>query len=414
MSYKQKIYELKHTRAQAMEAAKGFLAEKKMDDWKSKMDEVDGLNAEIDAYERMLGEHGRFGEPQEPAGKPGKGEGEETGYQKAVKRFAEAARKFFKVDKAAGDMMQEGVADDGGYTVPEDIVTKVIRLRDSKESLLGEVTVKNVKTKSGKRTIKKRSQHKGFATVAEAAKFGKTGTPQYTTLEYEIEKRGGYLPVTNELLEDSDENIAAEAEEWLADESRVTANREIMDVVKTKEQVIFTSLDDIIKVWIGLGSSFRAISKLITNDDGLAWLSTLKDQNGRYLLSPNPADPKQLQLCAGPHVLPVKTYDNDTIPTENGIIPAVLGCLKEGVIYWDRRQLTVKVSDVAVVGDLNAFEQDLTIWRGSLRDDCTMRDDESFVYGGIDTAAVSGEAADNGTVDEGTTDTGTADEGEGA
>ena len=49
----------------------------------------------------------------------------------------------------------------------------------------------------------RRGQHQGFATVAEAAKFGKAATPQFAVLEYSIEKRGGYLPVTNELLEDS-------------------------------------------------------------------------------------------------------------------------------------------------------------------------------------------------------------------
>lgn len=395
MNFKQEIYELKHQRAQAMEAAKGLLAEKKMDEWSAKMKEVDGFNDQIDAYEKMAGEAGRFGQAENPDPvKPGKAADGENSYEKACKAFADAARNGFRVSKAAGDMMQEGVSADGGYTVPEDIVTRIIKFRDSKESLLGEVTVKHVKTKSGRRTYKKRSQHTGFATVAEAGKFGKTATPKYATLEYEIEKRGGYLPVSNELLEDSDANIAAEATEWLGDEARVTANNEIVAVVKSKEAVDLVDLDGIIDAWIGLGSSFRAISKLITNDDGLAYFSKLKDSNGRYLLSPNPADPKQLQICAGPNILPVKVYDNDTIPSDGTKIPMILGTLKEGVVYWDRRQFSVKVSDVAVVGELNAFEQDLTLWRGSLRDDCTMRDDEAFVNGYIDVAA----SADTGSV----------------
>lgn len=40
--------------------------------------------------------------------------------------------------------MQEGVNADGGYAVPEDIVTAIIDRRDSKESLLGEVRVVKV------------------------------------------------------------------------------------------------------------------------------------------------------------------------------------------------------------------------------------------------------------------------------
>lgn len=216
-------------------------------------------------------------------------------------------------------------------------------------------------------------------------------------MEYKIEKRSGYLPVTNELMEDSDENITAEAELWLAGEARATANNEIIAVIKEKVATDLVNLDGIIAAWIKLGSAFRSISKLVTNDDGLAWLGTLTDINGRYLLSPNPADPKQLQLCAGPYVLPVKPYDNSTLASDGTKIPMILGSLKEGIAYWDRRQLTVKVSDVAVVGELNAYEQDLTLWRGSLRDDCTLRDEDAFVYGYIDTAAAA--ASEDGSGD---------------
>lgn len=391
---KQKLYALKDERTTALDAADAALDAGNMEEYESKLDAVKGFNAQIEAVEKLLQEQERFAGGEGGTGKSG-GPGlvqeeKETGYEKAVKSFGSAARNGFKVGKAAGDMMQEGVDADGGYTVPSDIVTRIISLRDSKESLLGEVRVVNVTTKSGRRTLKKRGQHTGFATVAEAAKFGKAATPQFETVSYEIEKRGGYLPVTNELLEDSDSNITAVAEEWLGDEARVTANKEIVTVITSKSSTDFTDLDGIIKAWIGLGSTFRTTSKLITNDDGLAWLSTLKDQNGRYLLSPNPADPKQLQLCAGPHVLPIKTYDNDTIPSSGTQVPMILGDLKEGVVYWDRRSFSIKVSDVASVGELNAFEQDLTIWRGSLRDDCTKRDDTAWVNGYIDTAAAAG------------------------
>ena len=259
----------------------------------------------------------------------------------------------------------------------------MINLREAKESLLDEVRVEHVNTKSGRRTFKKRAQHTGFATVAEAAKMGKLATPQFTTVEYEIEKRRGYLPVTNELMEDSDAHIASVAAEWLGDEARATGNREIMDKINAKEAVDLVDLDGILKAWVGLGSAFRASSKLITNDDGLTWLGTLKDANGRYLLTPNPADPKALQLVIGPHVLPVKTYDNVTIPTTGGKIPMILGDLKEGIVYWDRRSFSIKLNDSGVVGELNALEQDLTLWVGSLRDDCTLWDGAAFINGYI-------------------------------
>lgn len=391
---KQALYQLKSDRAKALEEAEKALDEERMDDHAAKMAEVEGFNTRIAALEKTLEERERFRAetPEQHAPQVAK-ESVDNGYEAAVKSFAAAARNGFPVSKAAGDMMQEGVDADGGYAVPSDIVTRIISLREAKESLLDEVRVVNVTTRSGRRTIKKRSQHQGFATVAEAAKFGKATTPQFAVLSYEIEKRGGYLPVTNELLADSDNNIAAIVEEWLADEARVTANKEILAVVQAKTARDLKNLDGILAAWVGLGSTFRASSKLITNDDGLLWLGTLKDGNGRYLLTPNPADPKQLRLCVGPHVLPVKTYDNDTVPTTEGKIPMLLGDLTEGVVYWDRQAFSLKVFDQAVIGDFNAAEQDMTIWRGSLRDDCTVRDEEAFVNGYITAGGTSSESA---------------------
>lgn len=402
MTY-QELLELKHKRAEKVAQGKELLAKKDLEGHKALMAEIDGLNAEIDAVEKQLemerefGGEGSGGQPAKMFA-PGQEGGKEDSYANAVKSFAAAARNGFRVDKTEGaptGHMRESSGPDGGYTVPSDIVTKIIALRESKESLLSEVRVEPVTSKSGRRTIKKRGQHQGFSTVAEAAKFGKAGTPQFAVLSYEIEKRGGYLPITNELLADSDNNIAAIAQEWLADEARVTANKEILAVIQAKTAQNLTNLDGILAAWVGLGSTFRATSKLITNDDGLLWLGTLKDGNGRYLLTPNPADPQQLRLCVGPYTLPVKTYDNDAIPTANGRIPMILGDLKEGVVYWDRQQFSVKVSDTAVVGDFNAFEQDMTIWRGSLRDDCTAWDDEAFVNGYI--SAGSGASGGSGT-----------------
>lgn len=412
---KQSLYQLKADRAEALKAAESAMGENRMEDYNAAMAKVKDFNDQIDRVEKLLEEQARFGEQEPPAG--GTPHAEQTpeakDYDAAVKSFAAAARAGFPKTKAAGDFMSEGVDPDGGYTVPEDISTKIVQFRESKESLLDEVRVIHVTTKSGKRTIKKRGQHQGFATVAEAAKFGKVASPQFTTLTYNVEKRGGYLPVTNELLEDSDNNIVSVVVEWMGDESRVTGNRLILGVISKKDPQDLKNLDGILAAWVKLGSTFRASSKLITNDDGLLWLGTLKDGNGRYLLTPNPADPQQLRLCVGPHTLPVKTYDNDTIPTEDGKIPMILGDLKEGVVYWDRRVFSLKVSDTASVGDFNAFEQDMTIWRGSQRDDCTLWDDGAFINGYITAGSAADSGADSGN-DGGTGNQGGTDNGDDA
>lgn len=63
-----------------------------------------------------------------------------------------------------------------------------------------------------------------------------------------------------------------------------------------------------------------------------------------------------------------------------------MGDLKEGIKLFDRRQLTITSSDVAVAGDFNAFEQDMTLTKGVLREDVQQRDSEAYINGYIDTA----------------------------
>ena len=88
-------------------------------------------------------------------------------------------------------------------------------------------------------------------------------TPQFERIDYEISKYAGYFPVTNELLADSDANIASTLIEWIGDEARVTENNLIMDAIKTKKEVKLSGLDDIKKVLnVTLGSAFKQSSKI--------------------------------------------------------------------------------------------------------------------------------------------------------
>ena len=312
---------------------------------------------------------------------------DEAGRVNSTKAFANAVRGM--IDKN----MSEGTAVDGGYTVPEDIQTKVQRLRETKESLRDLITIKTVKTNSGKETYKTRGQATGFSSVEEGGKIPKAGSPKFSRLSWTITKYGGYMPVTNELLDDSDENIEALMTEWLADESRMTWNKLILAVIAEKAQVAFDGLDDIKKALnVTLGSKFKSTSMIITNDDGLQYLDTLKDENGRYLLNPDPTDTAKLRLRVGAITVPIKVYSNDTIETKNNKVPFIVGDLKEGIKGFDRKQLSLLPSKVAVVGSgddqLNAYEEDLTLIRGIEREDVEMRDSEAFVNGYIEIEAV--------------------------
>ena len=266
----------------------------------------------------------------------------------SIKEFADAARSGFR------NSMNEGTPAEGGYTVPEDIQTRINERRTAKASLITLVDVENVTTNKGSRTFKKRAQQTGFTKVGEGGKIQGGKTPQFERMDYEISKYAGYFPVTNELLEDSDANIAGTLISWIGDESRVTRNKIILDVIKKKEKTPLANLDDIKKALnVTLGQAFKATSKVVTNDDGLQYFDTLKDNEGKYLLQPNPAEPMKMMLCAGATRMEVFVVPNEDMPSdtqESGKrkIPVIIGDLKEAVKFFDRKQLTITTSNVAI------------------------------------------------------------------
>lgn len=303
----------------------------------------------------------------------------------SVAEFANAARQRFR---NAG--MKEGTPADGGYTVPEDIQTRINEYREAQASLISLVDVENVTTNKGQRTFKKRAQQTGFVKVAEGGKIGAGVTPQFERLSYEIEKYAGYFPVTNELLSDSDANIVGALTAWIGNESRITRNKLILTTLGTKEKTPIKTLDDIKKALnVTLGQAFKPTSRIVTNDDGLQWLDTLKNEKGEYLLQPSPADPMQLRLCAGATTIPVTVVPNADLPTATDKIPFIIGDLKEAVKFFDRNQISIMASDIASIGTLNAYEMDMTLFRAIEREDCVLKDKEAFVYGEITVAAAA-------------------------
>lgn len=357
---------------------KNFVAEEKIKEAKASKEELKSLQDKFDVLYDL------YEEEKENNEEAIKNKAKENNKENSIAEFANAARNGFRVN----NKMTIGSKPDGGYTVPEDILTAINTYRESKKSLKDLVTVEKVTTSKGSRTFKKRAQQTGFIKVGEGGKIGKGATPQFERLDYEIEKYAGYFPVTNELLADSDANITNTIIQWIGDESRVTANKLILNVIKTKTETKLEGLNGIKKTLnVTLGSAFKATSKIITNDDGLQYLDTLKDGNGRYILQADPITPMSMWLCAGATKVPVEVIPNSDMPSTGNKAPFIIGDLKEGIVFWDRQLMSIKMSDIASIGDLNAFEEDLTLFRAIEREVVTKKDEQAFVNGYIDISA---------------------------
>lgn len=381
-----KMRELLAKIAQKQALAKSYKegdgVEKDLDKALEILNEVEELQKEYKIEEKL------YNDEKEDVAEQAENKETKTAEEDATTKLANGVRALIKKDYNV-----EGVSASGGYTVPEEIETKVQNLRETKESLIDLVTVKTVKTNKGQETYKKRGQYTGFSSIEEGGKIPKKGKLQFSRLAYSITKYGGYMPVSNELVEDSDSDIEAMIVDWLGNESRATRNNLVLTTIKSKTATNLENLDGIKKALNVTLSKFKNSSVIITNNDGMQYLDTLKDENGRPLLNPDPTNPANFRLRAGTATVAVKEFDNETIPSNGSNVPFYIGDFKEGIKFFDRKQLSLLVSNVASVGtgddEVNAFEEDLTLIRGIEREDIEIRDSEAFVNGYINVASTT-------------------------
>ena len=272
-----KMRELLNKIAQKRMMARDFMdgENKDLEKATALMDEADELQKEYDLEARMYAAEKEDNTPTD----------EEVSEEKANKQEKNVIKEVADAIRRVAKTLNEGTGTEGGYTVPADIVTKIQELRESKFSLEELVTVESVSTMSGERTYKTRKQKKGFTKVGEKSAISATEGPAFSRIKYAIDKYAGYLPITNELLEDSDENLVNTVLAWLADESRVTRNNLILAAIKTKEAKAIDAGIKGIKSVLNkeLGQAFKPTSVVVTNDDGLDYLDQLEDKNGRPL-----------------------------------------------------------------------------------------------------------------------------------
>lgn len=354
-----------------------FLNDGKVSDAKAKMAEIDELKDGIVIQERLEAEEKEDLE-NSTAGK--------ANYQRAkdsVKEFADAFRHGFK-----NTAMTSGSDPDGGYTIPEDISTQVKQYRDMFFDFSAYVTSENVSTNKGQRTYQKKGTVSGFSALDELGTISELETPKFERIVYSIKNYGGFIPISNLLKSDSDANIVNVIMRWFGRNSAVTRNNLILEIVKAKSQTAIADLKALKKVLnVTLGQIYKPTSTIFVNDDGLNYLDTLEDSNGRPLLNPDPTAPSNLRLRVGANVVPIVTVPNQFLPTAENKAPIIIGDLKEAITLFDRQSLSIMQSDTASAGSYNAFEQNCTLIRGIEREDVVQVDSNAFVYGGIDISA---------------------------
>ena len=275
--------------------------------------------------------------------------------------------------------MNEGAGEAGGFIVPTDEQTKINELKRALNPLSALVCVENVNTMSGTRVLEKASDMTPFASVAELAAIGEIDGPKFTQVKYAIKKFAGILPISEELLADSDQNLLAYVNGWLAKKSVATENAQILAVLKTLTKAPLTNLDGIKELLnVTLDPTISLMSSVLTNQDGFNFLDKQKDTDGRYLLQPNPLDSTQKLLFGKPvTVVSNKVLSTDTSVASAKKAPVIIGSFTDAVVLFDRQATTL--TGTSVGGD--AWKRDSYDVKAVTRIDVQKFDDKAVVFG---------------------------------
>lgn len=376
--------ELRQKVADLKAKAEEFNNSGKYEDAKAKIEEAKNTKNELDNYLAMM--QIQVSDPvNSQAGvlPPSSVKNEDPSYKevfmKAIRgqNLSHEEASVMQEYKAA---LSENSGKDGGYIVPEDITTTINQLKQTVDNLEQYVNVQPVSTNKGARTLEKRAASTPFAPLSEYGKpnaMQEIASPEFDRLSYAIEDYAGFLPVPNDLLDDTDQALEEYLRQWIAKKSIATRNYLILQELNKLTKVDFKDYKGIkTALNVTLDPAFAAGANIFTNQDGFNYLDQLEDKNGRPLLQPDPTNPTRSLLSGKP----VITLSNKTIATDkDGKAPFIVGNLKEAIILWDRKQLSI---DMTTEGG-NAWRTNTSEFRAIEREDVTPWDTEAVVYGQI-------------------------------
>lgn len=266
---------------------------------------------------------------------------------------------------------------DSSLIVPQDIETRINELMRSLDDLSQYVRIETVNTLSGSRVLELDAAMTPFQAIAEYGQFQESDNPQFVPVQYSLVKRGGYLPLTSELLQDSDQNILQYVTNWIARKHVVTKNTLITTLLGGLAPVPLADLDAVKNALnVTLDPAISQSATVLTNQDGYHWLDTQVDGNGRYLLVDDITQPGRKLLFGRP----VAVISNRYLPSVVGppaLAPIFIGNGQQLAVLFTRGKYELAATSEG--GD--AWRRDTTELRTITRDDLVLWDTNAAVYG---------------------------------
>lgn len=232
--------------------------------------------------------------------------------------------------------------------IPVDRITKPEKQPETVVDLRQHVGRVPVTTGTGSYPILRANKNK-MISVAELAKNPALANPEFTKVNYEIETYRGYIPVSQESLDDSDIDLGGLVAESIQRQSLNTSNAEIAAKLQTATAKTVTTIDDLKDIVnVAIDPAYNV--KFIASQSFFNELDKMKDNDGRYLLQ------QDVTVASGYKLLgrEVVVMADDVIGKTAGDKVAFVGDPSLFAKYFDRQQASVRWVDNDVYGQLLA------------------------------------------------------------
>lgn len=270
--------------------------------------------------------------------------------------------------------------EDGGFLVPEEIdhaIHEYSRAVMPLADLFGQMTVNS---NSGWFPVAT-NPSKGMTKMgSEVTQITTSEQPEFKRVSYALSTYADWLPISNELASDEVSNLFGYISNFYARKYVLTRNELALAALDKLTAGAIKKTDDALALLktalnVELDPEISVLSTILTNQSGFNYLDSLKDDNGRPLLMPDPTQSTGYLFKGRPvkvasnAVLPNRTV-TDTDATKGDYYPIYVGNFEQYATLFTRQALELASTDVGG----SAFRTNSIEVRGIARLDCQIFD----------------------------------------
>ena len=312
--------------------------EKTVDDLQKEIEKKEAekaqLEKEIDELEKQIEEQNRKA-PTYPSQ-------EKRGGQKLEQR--DAIAKYIRTGQTR-DIVGLKTTDSGSAALIPTEVLKPHFVNKTRNPLLDLVERVKVNSGSGKYPLIKKTD--GVMVSTEELKSNpELGKPAISEIDYSIKTYRGYVPVSQEMIDDADYDIMSIVEDEVFNQGENTELSLVAAVLKKATQVDAAGFDGIKDIYNKKLKSIYKASIVVTKSM-FAALDKVKDKDGRYMLQTDVASPTGYSF-GGKTIYKV----DDAVFGNEGDMKFFIGDVTEFVKEFDRQQVYVKWVNNDIYGQL--------------------------------------------------------------